>query len=225
MGRAFFAQKPSLVGSKIVLGFSGGPDAAALAYRLKCRGADVIPIYINYRKMSGGGKTAKDLRAVGIVAKLLGLPVPTEIRVPLGNRPKSHRNRFFVKVLASIAKKQGGSIVALGTIKEVVDKDESVSRATINDLDPKLLSRHGNGYGVQVITWDTLGVHNKADEFREVGAEARSALFQTTSCQMWWRLECGNCHSCVSRHTAFMQAFGCDPTLYRQGSRVTKMFS
>jgi 7-cyano-7-deazaguanine synthase in queuosine biosynthesis len=224
MSQTMFDKEPDLTGKKVVLGFSGGPDAAALAYHLKRLGANVVPVYINYRAMSGGGKTAKDLRSTDPVAELLEIPVPMRIRAPLGNLPKSHRNRFFVKVLASIAKEQNENIVALGTIMEAPSTNESIERASISDLDPKILARQGNKYGVQVLTWDDFGVSRKMDEFAGLDIKARCALFQTTSCQMWWRPECGDCHSCRARHNAFLGAFGYDPTPYRQNSKIGKEY-
>lgn len=209
----------NLAGQRVVVGFSGGPDAAAIAFRLRQAGAIVLPVYINYRK-TAGGKTSKDLRAAYTSAELLGIQKPKEVRVPLGNRPKSHRNRFFVKALAAIARDNNSDAVALGTIKKAACERNVLGRATFNDLDPEVLARHGNKHGVRVITWDSFGVSNKADEFKNVDEQTREAIFQTTSCQMWWRLECGNCGSCVARHHAFMDAFAQDPTPYRPNSRV-----
>lgn len=207
-----------LAGDKVVIGYSGGPDAAALAHFLKCMGADIVPVYINYRKVSGGGKIVKDLRAVYASAELLDLLRPVEIRMPLGIRPKNRRNRFFVEVLARIAKRRGAKYVALGTIKAVVIGE----RGYTNDLDPAKLYAHGKKRGVEVITWDTLGAHEKADEFYIFGEEKRKALFATTSCQLWWHVECGNCESCINRHLAFMKAFGYDPTVYHVNSKIVK---
>ena len=222
MSQTVFNKEPDLTGKKVVLGFSGGLDAVALAYHLKRLGANVVPVYINYRKMSGGGKTAKDLRLVDPVAELLEIPVPLRIRAPLGNLSKSHRNRFFVKILASLAKEQNGNIVALGTIMENPHLNEPAERATINDLDPAVLTRHGNKYDVKVFTWDDFDISRKTDEFSGLDVKAQRAIFQTTSCQMWWRSECGNCHSCISRHNAFLGAFGYDPTPYRPDSRIAR---
>lgn len=208
-----------LTGQKVILGYSGGPDAAALSYRLKCLRAEVVPIYINYRKVSRGGKTAKDIRAATTSAKTLGISDPIEIRAPLGSKPKSHRNRFFIKVLAEFAKTHNANFVALGTLRE--NANSGTSRANINDLDPKVLSCHAHKHNIEVITWDYFDISEKSEEFKEVGeVSIRLALFQTTSCQMWWRTECGNCHSCISRHKAFIKAFGYDLTSYRPGSKV-----
>ena len=211
-----------IAGQKVALGFSGGPDAAALAYRLKHLGAEVVPVYVNYRQVPRGGKTAKDLRSAIPCAQSLGIPTPLELRVPLGQRPKSQRNRFFVKVLASVAQKEGGHIVALGTVKKDASTNEPLGRATINDLNPDILSRYGEKHSVQVLSWESCGVREKAEEFAGISPEAREFLFQTTSCQMWWRLECGNCHSCKERHAAFLHAFGFDRTLYRPNSKITR---
>lgn len=214
----------ALTGRNIVLGFSGGPDAAALAYRLQAiENANIIPVYISYRQQSVGGKTGKDLRSATPLAKDLGLQDLIVIRAPLGTKPKSHRNRFFIKVLASVAKTYNTDIIALGTMRELPNSQpRGSSQATINDLNPDILSNHGNRHGVRVLTWDSLGINNKADEFRGIDPVIRNAFFKSTSCQMWWKFECGNCYSCVARHEAFMDAFGCDQTLYRAGSKAAK---
>lgn len=203
---------------RVVVGFSGGPDAAALAYRLRQTGAKVIPVYVNYRKTLGG-KSAKDIYAARVVAALLDIPRPIEVRAPLGSRPKNQRNRFFVKVLARIAKEHCADAIALGTIKNDGGREE-LGRAMRNDLDPAILAKHGSRVGVRVITWDAFGVITKADEFAEMSDVARNVMSHTTSCQMWWKLECGNCGSCARRHQAFLAAFGEDPTRYRPNSRI-----
>lgn len=211
--------KERLNGQVVVLGYSGGPDATALAHRLRKIGANVLPVYINYRKVCAGGKTGKDLEAARASATMLDMMHPLEVRAPLGKRPKSNRNRFFVSILARIARERGSKLVALGTIKDNGD-DRGLGRATRNDLDPLILAQHGARAGVRVITWDTFHVRDKTGEFADIPLTGQRALFVTTSCQLWFRLECGNCTSCRSRHRAFMQAFGFDPTLYRPESRI-----
>lgn len=220
MGKFLDVRGVSLIDDKVILGFSGGPDATALAYQLKRSGACVIPVYINYRKVSGGGKTAKDLHSAYASAKLLNIPVPIEYRAPLGARPKSQRNRFFVEVLASLVGKYCAKYVALGTIRTTVNMHKDSWRARTNDLNPEILYNHSKKYEVEIITWDSFGARKKADEFIAFNEETRKALFVTTSCQMWFHTECGNCASCISRHSAFMEAFGCDPTNYRPNSKV-----
>ncbi len=197
-------------GRFVVLGFSGGPDALALAHRLQLCGAEVMPVYISYRK-TGGGKTKKDLRAARSSAAALKFPAPLVIWEPLGMRAKSERNRFFIPLLALIARSRGARTVAIGTIQEAGNAD----------LDPAILSACGAEHGVDVLTWDSFWIREKSEEFPGmVGMQC--ALSLTTSCQLWWNVECGNCHSCLARHTAFLKAFGRDPTIYRMGSRCAK---
>lgn len=193
----------------VVLGFSGGPDAAALAYKLQRLGAKIIPVYINYRKYSGGGKTGKDLQAAKRSIDLLCLNELLQVRYPLGNRLKSMRNRFFIEVLSGIAKNYKTKHIALGTLQEAGE----------DDLNPTVLKSYSRKYGVDITTWDSFGVIEKCDEFLEINNP--QFLFETTSCQMWWKKECGNCYSCLSRHTAFIKVFKHDPTAYRLGSKVT----
>jgi len=197
-------------GQKVLVGYSGGPDAAALAYMLAKRGAIVVPVYVHYRERSGG-KTTKDLRAARASARSLGIADPDIVRSPLRG-PKSERNAHLVRVLAQHARANGSTTMALGTIK--TDDDP--------DLDPKNLSREARAFGVGVVTWDYFGIRDKASEFKGITPEHRNFLFETTSCQMWWHVECGNCYSCIARHDAFLKAFGFDPTRYRTGSKLEK---
>lgn len=199
-----------LSGQEVILGYSGGPDALALLCKMRSCGAYVVPVYIDYRK-TAGGKTSKDLRAARISLAILHSEL-LEVRAPLGDRPKSERNRHFLDVLSTIAKEKGTHFVALGTLRDEGD----------DDLDPSVLARHCEALETEVITWDMFGTKEKAEEFSGMTEEARRALFKTTSCQMWWNLECGNCHSCIARHNSFLKAFGHDPTTYRMNSRVER---
>lgn len=201
---------PEIYGGPVILGYSGGPDAAALAYRLQSKGTEVIPVYIDYRK-TAGGKSAKDQRHARESAKILGLQEPLVVSKLL-DRPKSRRNRFFVEVLSGIAGRHREAFVALGTLREKGDED----------LDPNILDRVAIFSRTRIVTWDTFGVSRKFEQFRGMimNEVARRAMFATTSCQMWWKIECGNCYSCIARHEAFMQAFGHDKTQYRKGSTV-----
>jgi len=196
----------------IVLGFSGGPDAAALAHHLKIVGCNVVPVYVDYRLIRNSCKTVKDLRHAHFAAHSLGLRELTVVRESLGDIPKSQRNQHLIRVLASVAREHNSHTVALGTLSKGGDED----------LDPKILSKVGMCNGVQVVTWDTFNVRTKAEEFMHIGPKARRAIFATTSCQIWWKTECGKCKSCKARHEAFMTAFGHDPTEYNPNSALGK---
>ena len=213
-------KKRQLWKSPVVLGFSGGPDAAALAHKLVSADIQVIPVYVDYRA-SQGGKTSKDIAAAKRICPLLNLPEPLIVRAPLGDEPKGRRNRHFLGVLADIAHREHFNTIALGTMR--VNGERNVDRMTRNDLDPAVLGRRAEREGVSLVTWDSFGVREKSREFDGVTPRARLALFESTSCQLWFRLECGNCHSCIARHEAFMDAFGADWTAYRPQSRIAKM--
>lgn len=211
----------SLEGSSIALAYSGGPDATALAARLKDLGAHVTPVYVAYRNF--GGKTAKDLRAAKRSAKRLGLSTEL-IDGPLIKRitaeEKSRRNRIILEVIsAAFADGKAGSI-ALGTYQDTFDASGQWTADSNDDIDPAVLAPVIAPRGHKLVTWDSFGVSCKADEFRNLSEQAREALFATVSCQMWWKIECGNCYSCIERHDAFMAAFGRDPTRYRPGTNA-----
>ncbi|MBI2108675.1 MAG: hypothetical protein HYT93_00640 [Parcubacteria group bacterium] len=195
-----------LQGKIVVVAYSGGPDATALTHRLKMSGAVVHPFYINYRKQHNHPKTLNDLRAANASAEILGIQKVETVRAPLGERSKGERNGFFVEVLSPIARELGSSHIGLGTIWDGTDDDLSVES----------LSLRGCEHNCEVVTWDSFGIHEKADQFLGVDTKTREALFQTTSCQRWWiwKTECGGCYSCKARHGAFLKAFGYDPTVY-----------
>lgn len=213
---------PILKGRKVYLGFSGGPDATALAAKLQNQGATVVPVYVDYRA-SAGGKTSKDLRFARQSAQILGLSEPAVVRAPLGERPKSERNRFFIEVLTGAAQEGGGKLVALGTMLATYEAGGDWDEESNRDLDPKILGAHAAKVGVKVITWDSFGVTTKAGEFAGLKPKQRKAVAATTSCQMWWHVECGNCGSCKERRAAFLAAFGKDETNYRPNSKAAKM--
>jgi len=208
-------------GIRIAVAYSGGPDATALAARLLSEGAHVTPVYIAYR--GPGGKTAKDLRFAKHSAQLLGLSTEW-IDKPLVHRisgdEKSARNRI---ILGAISRAFADKIdaVAIGTYQETFTACGQWTKDSNDDLDPAFLAA-AVVPGHQLVSWDSFGVRCKTDEFRNLPAPAQAALFATTSCQMWWRVECGNCYSCLERHEAFVAAFGKDPTNYRAKSKVGK---
>lgn len=208
-------------GITIAVAFSGGPDAAALAARLVSLGSNVIPVYVRYRNK--GGKTTKDLQAALRCAQKLGLSielVESPLVKPISADEKSHRNRIILKTISE-ALADRVQAVAIGTFKELCDPSGQWTGESNDDLDPENLVKELDSKH-DLITWDSFGVTKKADQFRNLSPDARAAIFATVSCQMWWKVECGNCYSCVERFQAFIDAFGEDPTTYRQNSTVGK---
>lgn len=194
-----------LRGMNVLSAYSGGLDSAALAYRLKGQGANVIPYYIDYRTIRHSGKTVTDIACAKESAKLLGLPEPIYVRAFLSKHLRDMRNRHFIRVLTREAPKHRARVIALGTWHEEAD----------DDLDPAVLKKDGVLYDMQVITWDDFGVKEKADEIIGIPLQDRAFLTETTSCQRPTKLDCGGCYACKLRHRAFLKAFGYDPTEYR----------
>ena len=213
-------RRPRIVpGMRVAVAYSGGPDATALAARLMADGADVTPVYVRYR--SPGGKTSKDLRFAKRSARILGLStewIDTPLVKRIDRESKSMRNRIM---LAEISRVCGANIdaVGIGTFQETFSASGQWTDDSNDDINPKILAKALNGTH-ELVTWDTYGVHCKADEFRNLSKRAQKALFATTSCQLWWKIECGNCYSCIERHEAFVSAFGKDPTNFRPNSKV-----
>jgi hypothetical protein len=50
---------------------------------------------------------------------------------------------------------------------------------------------------------------------------ALRAMFKTTSCQYWGKVDCGQCHSCIKRHAAFIAVIGYDYTEYVNDPKLT----
>ena len=212
-----------LVGKKIVVAFSGGPDAAALAARLLKLGASIIPVYLTYRNK--GGKTVKDLKGALDSAKLLGLPtqyLENPLERPISGDEKSRRNRIILETFAQADFAQKVDAIGLGTFEERFEASGLWTDESNEDLAPSCLLPSLSGSGLDLITWDSFGIFDKTSEFKGLPAAVRRALYATTSCQMWWKVECGNCYSCRERHEAFLAAFGEDPTIYRPNSTIGK---
>ncbi len=216
-------RKRTLRHTTVALAYSGGPDAAALAAKLKDMGANVLPVYVSYRA-GRGGKTAKDLQAARRSAELLGLPI-TLIDNPLVRRITSElkptRNRLILQAISETLGADAQA-VGLGTFQESFEADGQWTAESNEDLDPAVLAAVVSKNGHKLITWDSFGKTSKADTLGCLPADSRAGIFATISCQMWWRVECGNCYSCRERHAAFLSAFNCDPTLYKPNSTVGK---
>ncbi len=207
----------------IAVAYSGGPDACALAARLQALGAEVIPVYLVYRNR--GGKTSKDLRGAINSAKLLGLTtelLDNPLERAITGDDKSRRNYLILETFARAPIAKQIDAIGLGTYQETSEASGLWTEESNQDLEPRLLMSALKGTSLRLITWDSFGVKRKADEFVGLSNAARQALFATTSCQMWWKVECGNCYSCLERHEAFLSAFGQDPTVYRPNSTVMK---
>ena len=67
----------------------------------------------------------------------------------------------------------------------------------------------------------TMGMYKSAI-LRQLGTKDQRALFNTTSCQMWFKSECGQCYICVERHAAFIVALGYDHTTYNYNPMASK---
>lgn len=213
-----------LPGVTVAVAYSGGPDATALAARLLQIQAAVVPVYVAYRG-SGGGKTSKDIAAAIASAKMLRLPlehIQSPLVASIKGDDKSSRNRLMLEAMAERFAGTDIGALGLGTYLAVHEASGLWTEESNADLDPAVLVRSSGKKGHDLITWDSFGVKCKEDEFRAMPPHARKALYRTTSCQLWFKVECGNCYSCVERHDAFMKAFRRDPTVYRPNTRITR---
>lgn len=196
----------------ILVAYSGGLDSVALLIKLREEQWDPIPIYFNYRKVQGG-KTAIDKRCAVNTLEPLGL-ILQELRVPLGDRTKHERNRFFIENLAPYALKHDIKTLALGTYKKISELD-----LPPEDLDPAILKPLAQKYGCELITWDDFDITTKAGEIRAIEHNKNNlaALFASWSSQSFHfsPRQCGRCVSCRERKHALIEVFGKDPTIYK----------
>jgi hypothetical protein len=222
--------------------FSGGLDSVALGILLKRQGLKIVPIYMSHRH--GGNVTKKELVTAGQISQeLAGRELEIFKKRPAGRgsdawysewgnihytpllpvpkKSKGRRNRTFLRIL----KKAGlddMEFVALGVFGP--SANPNVPKGDVC-YDALVKSAKWLAPG-QLVTFESLGITNKADMLRAVGKRSKKnceLLWSSESCLMYFNLPCGNCISCVERAEAFMEAWGKDKTPYRKGTTADKI--
>jgi hypothetical protein len=135
--------------------------------------------------------------------------------LPVSKKNKKRRNRIFLKILG----KTGGpdfDFVALGVFGPSTNDNVPPGDVCYD----KLVKATPWLEPGQLVTFESLGITNKADMIRSVGRRGRNPdlLYASESCLMYFNTHCGECLSCHERADAFMEAWGHDGTKYRKGT-------
>lgn len=180
---------------------SGGFDSVGQALLLQEQGFIIHPLYIKFRL--GGGKQGKELQIVHDISVQQQFEVPHIISHRINKKDYSCRNRTLCVLAESYALSIGLTAVAIGT------PTGGVNLGDVNDDDINVKVLEAN-IGLKL---HTMGMY-KSEIIKKLPPYKQRLLFQTTSCQLWFKEECGRCYICVERHAAFITALGYDHTAY-----------
>lgn len=189
-----------------------GYDSVAMALVLQDEGHAIFPLYVNFRR--GGGKASKEMSSM---RKVIGMTHFQPLKVIKHYIPKAKydtRNRTLCKLAAHYAQDQDISHVAIGS--QLFAGVALIGDFPRADVDPATLQA-SVPEGITVIT----GQMHKSVATYKLCTKDRRILFETTSCQLWYKDECGQCFSCVERHAAFVTVMGYDHTTYLFDPRVS----
>ncbi len=196
---------------KVIQLMSGGMDSVGQALLLKAEGHLIQPLYVKFR--IGGGKQAKEIAAVTKISSIVGFPKPIIVTHRIRKEEYATRDQKLVQIAGTVARQIEFEAVAIAT--SYYPDEEPVANIDWADLNPENLEEAA---GMKVIT---LEMH-KAALLQKLSPENRELLFNTTSCQMWWKDECGRCYRCAERHAAFISLLGYDKTRYMHDPKQAK---
>jgi len=200
---------------KIVQLMSGGLDSVGQAILLKEERHEVQPLYVKFR--IGGGKQAKEIRAAKKLSSILKFPEPIIVKHRIKKEEYETRDRQLVTIAASIAREKGYDAIAIAT-SYYPEVEDPVADIDWEDMNPEKLEEAAE---MKVIT---LEMH-KAELLQKIDPTYIDSLFETTSCQLWWKKECGRCYRCAERHAAFVALLGFDKTEYLYDPEKSKQWS
>lgn len=196
---------------KFILLFSGGFDSVGHAMHLLNQGHEVVALYVKFRK--GGGKQAKELETAKKIAGRLRIPFwVKQYHIP--KEEYHHRDRTLVRIASGYARETGAHRVAIST-SYYPEIATPVANIDWEDLKPENLAEVA---GMPVTTLEML----KSELLEALRPEQQKLLFETTSCQLWFKKECGRCYRCAERHAAFMATLDYDETEYSNDPKTAK---
>ena len=206
---------------KVISLCSGGVDSIVLTTALANRPdiEEVIPVYISFRQ--GGGKEAKETE---VMQKLLIHPKIKPFHILRGKQyhiakeDYGNRNVQLLKFGEWCAESLDYTAISLGTCSgynDYADRDNIAS----NEDDPIYLQSQ---IKPKLFTLDDFNVKSKVDVINLGYDLLGDRLFETTSCQLWYKMDCGSCYSDVERYTAFkLSKYGCDKTIYKRSPELS----
>ena len=196
----------------IVQLLSGGFDSVGQALLLQNAGHTIFPLYVRFRR--AGGKQTKELNIVQRISKEQNFKDPVVIDHPIGKEQYDTRNRTLCQIAERHANSINADAIAIGAPTGHIN----IGNVPDDDLDIALLEASVN------IKLFTVGMF-KSTILKELDNAQRRILFQTSSCQLWYKEECGQCYICVERHAAFIVVLGYDHTQYTVDPKVSKHWS
>lgn len=213
---------------------SGGMDSTVVAYIIRLRGYEIVPLHFNY-----GQRTAlKELEAYrGICAELgvaekyeidldffktIGasaltdhsIEVPTagvEPGVPVTYVP--FRNGIFLSIATAIAEKEGCETIAIGVVEEDSSGYPDCRESFIHAFEESA------NLGTKETTHLTIEmplVNLQKSEIVQEALKLNVPLHLTWSCYQSEEKACGICDSCRLRLRGFERAGARDPIPYQQ---------
>ena len=189
-----------------------GFDSVAQALILQAQGHTIFPLYVHFRK--GGGKVAKEEASMREVIRAVGFQSLEVVHYRIPKEQYDTRNQKLCTLAANHALMHSISHIAIGShLFEDADLYGNFPRA---DADPNVLQAAVPS-DITVIPGQlrkSVALHNLCNKNRKI-------LFKTTSCQMWYKDECGKCFSCIERHAAFVLVMGYDHTTYTFDPKVS----
>jgi len=196
---------------KALIGFSGGIDSLALAYRLTQLGYNVHGVYFRY------GQRDEELNKYTSwsLAQQLGMPYREVVLPKLksnvltdgrGGIPETwtpqyivpFRNGLFLALLAAMAEGEGFSAIGLGVHRS--DQAWPDCLPQFYDMFSRLLGLAQ--CNLKVFTNLPFGKSQLVRMLYEAGEPWRSLLYQTRSCY-FTEPPCGKCVACQERRKAF----------------------
>jgi 7-cyano-7-deazaguanine synthase len=211
---------------------SGGMDSTLVAYIMRSRGYDIVPLHFNY----GQRTVSRERQAYRAICKALGLGNSYEIdlpffttigasaltdlslEVPTGGIEEGvpityvpFRNGIFLSIATAIAEKEGCSSIAIGVVEE-----DSSGYPDCRDPFIRSFERSAN-LGTKETTQLTIEmplVHLQKSDIVTEAIKRDVPLHLTWSCYQNEQRACGVCDSCRLRLRGFSLAGVCDPIPY-----------
>ena len=225
---------------KIIVLSSGGVDSVALGYALARDNPDteILPIYMRTKlspsywiREEGSNERVFAMTNGNGTVRYPNMAPPTAIQHPEVRISRARTDRRNQIILTHMTRRihegEFGDDV-LGFAMGVVPSDSDDMTDWVHgwtthfgqgDHSPEFLQDYLHTLDPNLRLW-TFGDYGADMQMRNrrvelfVDAISEEALWETTSCQTWWKRGDGRCHSCLDRHVAIMVALGHDETPY-----------
>lgn len=207
---------------------SSGLDSMGVMYQLAKQGKHVIPMYIPWKL---GGFPAREINRLMKIYNAMKEQYPN-VEIPIIHeriklKDKTRRNREFIELVYDEYKDSGITKLGMGEYKGggpatwVFFWSVSNEDAATEDLNKFLGELTDDKW--ELITLDNFGIatlkFNRAKICYDVIGDN---IYNTTACQVYFKLDCGQCYKCAERHLALMMVTGKDLTKYKHDPEESK---